>query len=134
MKREYSNDKLTIFWDSSKCIRSGNCDRLLPEVFDINKRPWVNINAADAEDIKRAIDTCPTGALSYSVPGESKSDTVAIKVQPDGPYKVEGKSELIGTDGELIETGNVFALCRCGQSNKMPFCDGSHYRSGFKDS
>jgi uncharacterized Fe-S cluster protein YjdI len=134
VKREYSNDNLTIFWDSSKCIRSGNCDRQLPEVFDINKRPWVNINAADAEEIKRVIDTCPTGALSYSVPGALKSETATIKIQPDGPYKVEGNCELIGIDGGVIEAGEVFALCRCGQSSKMPFCDGSHYRSGFKDS
>jgi len=134
VKREYSNEKLTIFWDSSKCIRSGNCDRQLPEVFDINKRPWVNINAADVAEIKRVIDTCPTGALSYSVPGKSMVENVAIKVQRDGPYKVEGKCELIGIDGEVIEAGNVFALCRCGKSNKIPFCDGSHYRAGFKDS
>jgi uncharacterized Fe-S cluster protein YjdI len=134
MKREYSNENLTIFWDSSKCIRSGNCDRQLPQVFDINKRPWVNVNAADAEEIKRVIDTCPTGALSYSVSGKSKSETVTIKVQHDGPYKVEGKCELIGIDREVIEAGDVFALCRCGKSNKMPFCDGSHYGSDFKDS
>ena len=134
MKREYSNDNLTIFWDSNKCIRSGNCDRQLPEVFDINKRPWVNINAADTEDIKHVIDTCPTGALSYSVPGKPEVENVTIKVQRDGPYKVEGKCELFGIDGKVIEAGDVFALCRCGQSSKMPFCDGSHYRSGFKDS
>ena len=134
MKREYSNQNLTVFWDSSKCIRSGNCDRQLPEVFDINKRPWVNINAADVKEIKRVIDTCPTGALSYSCPGKSIAENVVIKVQRDGPYKVEGKCELIGIDGEVIETGDVFALCRCGKSKKIPFCDGSHYRAGFKDS
>ena len=94
----------------------------------------MNINAADTEEIKRVIDTCPTGALSYSVLGKSIAESVAIRVQRDGPYKVEGKCELIGTDGEMIEAGNVFALCRCGKSNKIPFCDGSHYRFGFKDS
>jgi len=134
VKRKYQNDKITVFWDSDKCIRSGNCDRQLPQVFDIDKRPWVDVNAADVEEIKRVIDTCPTGALSYKVSGEPKSETVTIDVQQNGPYKVTGKCRLMGTDGKEIEAGHVFALCRCGESRKMPFCDGSHYRTGFKDS
>jgi uncharacterized Fe-S cluster protein YjdI len=133
VKRKYQNDKITVFWDSEKCIRSGNCDRQLPLVFDINKRPWVNIDAADVEEIKRVIDTCPTGALSYEVPGQPKSEDTII-VQQDGPYKVTGKCRLIGVDGKDIDAGNAFALCRCGKSQRMPFCDGSHYRVGFKDS
>lgn len=132
MKREYQSDKITVFWDSDKCIRSGNCDRQLPQVFDINKRPWVNIDAADVDEIKRVIDTCPTGALSYEIPGEPKAENV-ITVQRDGPYKVTGECRLIGIEGKDIDAGNAFALCRCGKSEKMPFCDGSHYRTGFKD-
>jgi len=67
MKRTYSNGKITVFWDSDKCIKSGMCDGQLPQVFDVNKRPWVNLDAADVEEIKRVIDTCPSGALSYVV-------------------------------------------------------------------
>ena len=65
MKRTYSNDKITVLWDSDKCIKSGMCDGQLPQVFDVNKRPWVNLDAADVEEIKLVIDTCPSGALSY---------------------------------------------------------------------
>ncbi len=36
----------------------------LPHVFDPAKRPWVDIEAEDAEKIKRAIDNCPSGALT----------------------------------------------------------------------
>lgn len=133
MKRKYSNDNITVFWDSDKCIHSGKCDGQLPQVFDPRKRPWVNLGAADVETIKRVIDTCPSGALSYQVAGDKASETVTVRVINDGPYKVTGACLLIGADGEAIDVGKVFSLCRCGASGKMPFCDGSHYTSRFRD-
>ncbi len=36
-------------------------------------------------------------------------------------------------EGKPIESAiPKLALCRCGASNKKPFCDGSHSRSGFQ--
>jgi uncharacterized Fe-S cluster protein YjdI len=64
MKRVYSNDNITVYWDSDKCVHSGNCFSHLPEVFKPMRRPWVDIAAAEAEDIKLAIDKCPSGALT----------------------------------------------------------------------
>jgi uncharacterized Fe-S cluster protein YjdI len=133
MKRVYENDKIRVIWDSDKCIHVANCTNGLPEVFNLNRRPWVDINAADVEKIKRTIDACPSGALSYEIPGQPESDTVTIKVLKNGPYKVSGNCRLIKANGEAVETGKVFALCRCGASKKMPFCDGTHLRSGFQD-
>jgi len=127
MKRQYANDKITVFWDSDKCIHSGVCDHELPEVFDPRKRPWVNLEGADVETIKRTVDRCPSGALSYKVPDEKESPPVTIKVIKNGPYKITGRCKLVDEDGRIIETGEAFALCRCGASKKMPFCDGSHY-------
>jgi uncharacterized Fe-S cluster protein YjdI len=65
MKRVYENEKIRVIWDSDKCTHSGNCLMGLPEVFDHSKRPWVDISAADAEEIARCIDCCPSGALRY---------------------------------------------------------------------
>jgi CDGSH-type Zn-finger protein len=68
-----------------------------------------------------------------------------IKVTKDGPYIVTGKVPLaeacvvIGPDGEPAKwdkggsypVGKTHALCRCGASNKKPFCDGRHAEVGF---
>jgi uncharacterized Fe-S cluster protein YjdI len=53
-----------VYWDSDKCQHSGNCINGLPEVFDIGRQPWIDINAADIETIKRVVHRCPSGALT----------------------------------------------------------------------
>lgn len=49
-----------------------------------------------------------------------------IKVMDNGSFKVSGDVELIDMDGNVFATKPVFSLCRCGLSQKMPFCDASH--------
>ncbi len=68
MKRRYVNKKIVVLWDSEKCIHSGICSGGLPEVFDPARRPWVDLEKADADDIREVIDRCPSGALSYEDP------------------------------------------------------------------
>lgn len=49
-------------------------------------------------------------------------------VRPDGPLICKGDTEITlqNADEELILKDKEFALCRCGLSNKKPFCDGTH--------
>jgi CDGSH-type Zn-finger protein len=68
-----------------------------------------------------------------------------IVVQKDGPYIVHGHVPLVRKiqivseygepltwkKGETLETSEPYALCRCGQSSKKPFCDGTHVRIRF---
>jgi len=58
---------------------------------------------------------------------------VIIKIRPSGPYLVEGPFRLVDGDGNAytVPEGKAVALCRCGQSNKRPFCDGTHRSCGF---
>jgi CDGSH-type Zn-finger protein len=59
---------------------------------------------------------------------------VIIRMRPNGPLVVEGPFRLIDSEGNpfvLESTKPGFALCRCGQSSKKPFCDGSHKACGF---
>lgn len=57
---------------------------------------------------------------------------VEIVATENGPYKVTGPVELLGSEGERIAAGeDAIFLCRCGGSANKPFCDGTHARIGF---
>ena len=62
------------------------------------------------------------------------SDSVKITVRPNGPLRVEGSIVLTDLEGKEWDlTGKpAVSLCRCGASEKRPFCDGSHNRIGFQ--
>ena len=62
---KYSNGEVTVVWKPDLCIHSGNCVRGLNEVFNSQKRPWININGAATERIIEQVKKCPSGALSY---------------------------------------------------------------------
>ena len=63
--KEYSNGELTIVWDSSKCVHAGVCVKMLPKVYNPKARPWITIENATTEELKKQIDACPSGALTY---------------------------------------------------------------------
>jgi CDGSH-type Zn-finger protein len=58
---------------------------------------------------------------------------VIIRVRPNGPYLVEGPVRLFDGQGNAFSTNpdKPIALCRCGQSQRRPFCDGTHRQCGF---
>lgn len=56
---------------------------------------------------------------------------VKITALTDGPLEVAGEVEILAADGSLIKETSKSYLCRCGHSEKKPFCDGAHKREGF---
>ena len=56
-----------------------------------------------------------------------------ITVRNDGPYRIEGPVTLVDHEGRPFGLGErtTIALCRCGQSETKPFCDGTHKKVGF---
>ncbi len=58
-----------VLWQSELCTHCKNCFRGLPQVFDPEKRPWVNTAGATVEEIVEQVAMCPSGALSI-VSGE----------------------------------------------------------------
>ena len=135
-KRQYRTDQVVVHWDSSRCIHTGFCLKALPTVFDTSRRPWVDIDAADAEAIAAAVEQCPSGALQYERrdgPDEQPAVPATAVPWPSGPLIVRGDVEVRTTRGELLRAGYRMALCRCGHSQNPPFCDMSHVEAGFRD-
>ena len=67
MKKQYQNEEITIHWDKSKCVHAGVCVRTLPKVYNPKERPWIKIENASSEELKKQINRCPSGALSYTL-------------------------------------------------------------------
>jgi CDGSH-type Zn-finger protein len=58
---------------------------------------------------------------------------VKITAETNGPLVVTGPIELYKNDGTRLEVkGNTVLLCRCGHSNRKPFCDSTHKKIEFK--
>lgn len=141
--KEYKNDQIIVHWFPELCSHPGTCLRLLPEVFNLDQRPWTNVNAAAPEEIIRTVDKCPSGALRYSLPEGSKVDAklangvgninfekshpAVVKIRvTNGPILIEGPALIIDLDGKPIKEGSKMTLCSCGLTKNRPFCDGAH--------
>jgi CDGSH-type Zn-finger protein len=60
---------------------------------------------------------------------------VKIRMRPNGPFVVEGPFELVDSRGQAFAISAdkpAVALCRCGDSQNKPFCDGAHKSCGFE--
>ena len=129
--KTYEGDRIDIIFDGRKCIHSRACVLTLPQVFRANTRgAWIHPNAADAEEIAALARTCPSGAITYrrkdGIPDEQPAEVNTIHVRENGPYVVRADIKI---KGESV--GQRATLCRCGESQKKPYCDGAHVQAAF---
>lgn len=133
--RSYESEEITVDFDAKRCIHAEECVHGLPDVFDAERRPWVDPTRATAAELARTIELCPTGALHYRLRdegGERPQTTNTVAIAADGPLYLKGRLRIALPDGEVLEETRV-ALCRCGHSKDKPFCDNSHLEAGFAD-
>lgn len=127
MTREYATGQIAVEWRAERCIHSASCVRALPQVFDPRRRPWIDVDAADADAIASAVLRCPSGALHFvrRDGGAQEVPDVPTTVTPvrNGPLYVRGHVEVRGVDGQPVRDDTRAALCRCGLSAQSPFCD-----------
>ncbi|MDR0806681.1 MAG: (4Fe-4S)-binding protein [Enterobacteriaceae bacterium] len=64
--RLYTGKNIDVYFNTHVCQHSGNCVRGNHAVFDLARKPWILADNASVEEVKRVIDSCPSGALQYN--------------------------------------------------------------------
>jgi CDGSH-type Zn-finger protein len=63
------------------------------------------------------------------------AEPLTIRCRENGPYVIQGPVQIVdhlGNPFPIPPDKATIALCRCGQSQRKPFCDGSHRGIGFQ--
>jgi CDGSH-type Zn-finger protein/uncharacterized Fe-S cluster protein YjdI len=127
--KTYTGTAIEISFDLKRCIHARNCFLKLPQVFDPSQRPWVNPDAAPAEEVAAMIRTCPSGALGFKRLDQGLDEAPTpinrAAVLENGPLAVQGDLKING----VAETRAT--LCRCGMTKNPPHCDYSHVEAAF---
>lgn len=135
MRKVYRGRDIEVSFDLDICIHVAECLRGNRDVFQLDRRPWVLPDLADADVVAEVVRRCPSGALMYrrhdGRPEEEHDGTTTVTPLKNGPLLVVGRVEVRREDGTL-EILPRATLCRCGLSNHKPFCDNEHLRGGFQ--
>jgi uncharacterized Fe-S cluster protein YjdI len=157
--KKYKNNDITVYWKPSACVHASYCYRELIEVFDPSRRPWVDMDGSTTERIIEVVNLCPTEALSWKWNDDARNDEVgrdqvnhirfrrpelldiketeqeeqpvSVKIMTDGPIVLKGNLTIVYDDTKRDVKEGILSLCRCGESDHMPFCDGRHRKVGF---
>lgn len=117
------------------------------------------MNGSSTDKIIEVVNLCPTDALTWKWNDDAKNETVgtdqvnhikfrrpelidtretveqenpvSVKIMIDGPIVLNGNFTLVhnGINKEVQE--GIISICRCGESDHQPFCDGRHRKIGF---
>ncbi|MCX6762182.1 MAG: CDGSH iron-sulfur domain-containing protein [Candidatus Moranbacteria bacterium] len=130
-----------ILFDAPELCASGHFCTRAGGIWDL-----VRAKPADPEKNEIAIQEacdCPSGRLvmvdkktGREIEPEFEPSISVVEDEiagVSGPIWVKGRIQIEGSDGTLYELRNRVTLCRCGESNNKPFCDGSHITVRFQD-
>jgi CDGSH-type Zn-finger protein/uncharacterized Fe-S cluster protein YjdI len=136
-RKAYRSEKIVVSFDIERCIHSEECVRGLPEVFDTEKRPWIQPDKSHPDRVAEVVMRCPTGALQFERRDGGAEEPVPneniVAVAANGPLYVRGNIEIKDSTGTTLLKDTRVALCRCGESMNKPFCDNSHKQASFRD-
>jgi CDGSH-type Zn-finger protein len=127
---DYEGKQLTLHDNRAACAHAGVCTERLPAVWRMGKEPWIDPDAASAEEITEVVRACPSGALGLTPAPPTEERPAAILIVKKGPYAVSGGPKLVGAQFAAGASTERFTLCRCGASKNKPFCDGAHWTAG----
>jgi uncharacterized Fe-S cluster protein YjdI/CDGSH-type Zn-finger protein len=130
--RAYTGPGVTVFYDRGRCLHFAECVRGLPEVFDVEKRPWIQPENASAEQVAEVVRRCPSGALHYGLevgPTEEPEQPTYVEFVANGPMNLRGDLSIDVPAGRMREVRA--SLCRCGRTENEPLCDKACSRPGW---
>lgn len=58
---------------------------------------------------------------------------VIVRILDDGPIHVVGDFDILDADGQRFPKHGLFSFCRCGLSERKPYCDGAHREARFSN-
>ena len=70
--KPYVRDNIIVYWNSEICQHAGKCTHGYPEVFNVERRPWIKLDNGEEKKIVEVIDKCPSGALKYILKDEKE--------------------------------------------------------------
>ena len=130
-KEIVAGGKVAIEFEAARCIHSRHCVLDRPDVFVPNVAgAWIHPDAATPDDVVGLARNCPSGAIVArrldGGPDESPPLVNTLRTRENGPLAVHATLSVKGSPAGFRAT-----LCRCGQSQNKPYCDGSHAAAGF---
>ncbi len=131
---EVRGRQLTILFDAARCIHARHCVLEAPQAFKANTPgAWIDPDAVPIDELVLVARRCPSGAIRYlrhdGAAQEPPPEVNVLRVRENGPYALHAPYAVAGGEAALRAT-----LCRCGQSRRKPWCDGSHVEAGFRAS
>jgi CDGSH-type Zn-finger protein/uncharacterized Fe-S cluster protein YjdI len=122
---------VTVIFEGKRCIHSRHCVLDAPSVFIANMPgEWIHPDTVPVQTLVGVAHNCPSGAIRYQR-HDGGAEEIAppvnqLRIRENGPYAVHAALKIAGRDDGFRAT-----LCRCGQSNNKPWCDGSHVGASF---
>lgn len=134
-RRVLAGQGIVVHRDDLVCMEAGFCgtrfanlQKMMLETGDTRVRSLVIA----------MVERCPSGAYTYTMnagdpdiePDLPKQIAVTTEMTDQGPIMgplwVTGGISVELPDGTQLEVRNRVTLCRCGRSQLMPLCDGTH--------
>ncbi len=63
--KKYYGKTIDVYYSKDICKHVGNCIKGDPNIFTVNRRPWIIPDNAMPDKVERVVNTCPTGALKF---------------------------------------------------------------------
>jgi hypothetical protein len=114
---------------------------------DPNGQVWNQVERTDDPQVRvnfvRQVGNCPAGRLVAwdKKTGKAVEPELPVSIgliedpaqKCSGPIWLRGGIPFVSADGTEYEVRNRVTLCRCGESQNKPYCDGTHASIKFHD-